>query len=373
MAKSFSKGAKVTLIQAVADKARQFLVADEFESSADAVSVVIDQLALDSGIVLDDESDLRAQAIGRLDGFGAIDSYLADPRIEEIWINRPNELFVAKPTGVERVSLDLPEEQIRTLVHKMLRNSGRRIDRSSPFVDASLPDGSRLHVVIPDVTSKYWSLNIRKFPSKVLTVGQLVANGSLSFEQARFLSEAVGEGQNILISGATNSGKTTLLCALLNELASETRLVSCEETFEIRSELSDWVAMQTRQPNLEGRGEVPLRRLVKEALRMRPGYLAIGEVREAESLDLLIGMNSGIPGICTIHANSAAAALTKLCTLPLLAGPNISAEFVRATTAQTIDLVVQCSNDADKGRWVSAIAKVSADSAGHPIVEDLTF
>jgi pilus assembly protein CpaF len=372
-AKVFSKGAKMTLIQAVADKARQFLITDEFENSADAVAGVIDQLALGSGLVLDDEADLRAQAIGRLDGFGAIDSYLADASIEEIWINRPNELFAAKRTGVERISLDLPEDQIRTLVHKMLRNSGRRIDRSSPFVDASLPDGSRLHVVIPDVTSKYWSLNIRKFPSKLLSLEQLVTNGSLRVEQAQFLAEAVVSGQNILISGATNSGKTTLLCALLNELGSDTRLVSCEETFEIRSNLADWVAMQTRQPNLEGRGEVPLRRLVKEALRMRPGYLAIGEVREAESLDLLIGMNSGIPGICTIHANSAAAALTKLCTLPLLAGPNISAEFVSATATQAIDLVVQCSNDAARGRWVSAIAKVRADSTGHPVVEELTF
>jgi pilus assembly protein CpaF len=363
----------MTLIQAVADKARQFLVADEFENSADAVAGVIDQLALGSGLVLEDEANLIAQAIGRLDGFGAIDRYLADASIEEIWINRPNELFAAKPTGVERISLDLPEDQIRTLVHKMLRNSGRRIDRSSPFVDASLPDGSRLHVVIPDVTSKYWSLNIRKFPSKLLSLEQLVTSGSLSAEQARFLSQAVVSGQNVLISGATNSGKTTLLCALLNELGSDTRLVSCEETFEIRSNLADWVAMQTRQPNLEGRGEVPLRRLVKEALRMRPGYLAIGEVREAESLDLLIGMNSGIAGICTIHANSAAAALTKLCTLPLLAGPNISPEFVLATAAQAIDLVVQCSNDAAKGRWVSAIAKVRADSTGHPVVEELTF
>jgi pilus assembly protein CpaF len=371
--KSFSKGANMTLIQTVADKARQLLVSDAHHTSAEAVAGVMDQLAFETGLLLADEKVFASQAIGKLDGFGVVEGYLADPLVEEIWINRPDEIFIATSQSVQRVTLELSDDEIRTLVHKMLRNSGRRVDRSSPFVDASLPDGSRLHVVIPDVTAKHWSLNIRKFPAKLLTLEQLVNNGSIAVEQCRFLSEAVLSGKNILISGATNSGKTTLLCALLNELDAQTRLVSCEETFEIRSNLVDWVAMQTRQPNLEGRGEVPLRRLVKEALRMRPGYLAIGEVREAESLDMLIGMNSGIPGICTIHANSVAAAMTKLCTLPLLAGPNISGEFVQATAAQSIDLVVQCSNDAQKGRWVSSIARVSAGVAAHPVLEEVVL
>ncbi len=368
-AKVFVGRGKMTLIQTVADKARQFLVADEYQSSAQAVSEVIDDLALKSGVLFANESEVSTQAIGYLDGFGALDRYLADPIVEELWINRPDELFLAKATGVERVVLDLSDEAIRTVVHKMLRASGRRIDRSSPFVDASLPDGSRLHVVIPDVTAKHWSINIRKFPSKLITLEQLETLGSISAEQHAFLANCMRENKNILISGSTHSGKTTLLCALLNELESRTRLVSCEETFEIRSHLGDWVAMQTRQPNLEGRGEVPLRRLVKEALRMRPGYLAIGEVREAESLDLLIGMNSGIPGICTIHANSAQAAVIKISTMPLLAGPNISADFVLATVAQAVEVVVQCSVDAQMARRVTEIATVHADSNGHPFVK----
>jgi pilus assembly protein CpaF len=210
-------------------------------------------------------------------------------------------------------------------------------------------------------------VNIRKFPAGVTSLDQLVAWKSLTVSQAEYLREAVRSGQNMLIAGATHSGKTTLLCALLNELHRDTRLVSCEETFEIRADLPDWVAMQTRQPNLEGQGEIPLRRLVKEALRMRPSYLVIGEVREAESLDLLIGMNSGIPGLCTIHANSTQAALIKLCTLPLLAGPNISSDFVRATTVQAVNLVVQCSNTPERGRWISEIATVTAGIDGSPI------
>ena len=168
-----------------------------------------------------------------------------------------------------------------TLVEKMLRATGRRVDRSSPFVDASLQDGSRLHVVIPDITRDFWSINIRKFPSRVYSLSDLVELKSIDLPQDTFLSEAVAAGKNILVSGATQAGKTTLLCALLNEIAKSHRIVTVEETFEIRIENADWVAMQTRQPNLEGVGEISLRRLVKEALRMRTGRIVGGEVREA--------------------------------------------------------------------------------------------
>jgi len=164
-----------------------------------------------------------------------------------------------------------------------------------------------------------------------------------------------------------------MLVALLNELSDTTRLITCEETFELRSNLPDWVAMQARQPNLEGHGEIPLRRLVKEALRMRPDRLVIGEVREAEALDLLVAMNSGVSGACTIHANSAAAAVTKLCTLPLLAGPNISADFVERTVADAVDVVVHCENTTESGRRIAEIALVSAGAAGTPNVELLRW
>jgi pilus assembly protein CpaF len=244
----------------------------------------------------------------------------------------------------------------------MLRATGRRVDRSSPFVDASLRDGSRLHVVIPDITRNSWSINIRKFPRSIYSLNDLVEFKSISSSQAQFLSEAVTDGKNILVSGATQAGKTTLLCALLNEVAKTHRIVSVEETFEIRIENADWVAMQTRQPNLEGVGEISLRRLVKEALRMRPGRIVVGEVREAESFDLLIALNSGLPGLCTIHANSAADALNKLCTLPLLAGSNISAEFVNPTVGTCIDYVVHCQMLSSGSRHVQEIAKVSWDS-----------
>jgi len=164
-----------------------------------------------------------------------------------------------------------------------------------------------------------------------------------------------------LVSGATQAGKTTMLCALLDEVSQRERIITVEETFEIRTRATDWVAMQTRAPNLEGVGEINLRRLVKEALRMRPGRIVVGEVREAESFDLLIALNSGLPGLCTIHANSASDAVAKLCTLPLLAGANISSSFVNPTVASCIDLVVHCRMLPSGKRVVQEIVSVQWD------------
>jgi len=227
-------------------------------------------------------------------------------------------------------------------VERMLQHSGRRVDLSSPFVDASLPDGSRLHVVIPDVTRKHWSVNIRKFTQRIRDLQRLVALGSLTQQAAEFLRMGVLAGQNIIVSGATQSGKTTMLNALLAGCRASERIITVEETFELALFSRDVIGMQCRQPSLEGTGEITLRRLIKESLRMRPDRLVVGEVREAESLDLLIALNSGLPGMSSIHANSARDALMKLSTLPLLAGRNIDSGFVVPTVAGCIDLVVHC-------------------------------
>lgn len=362
----------MSIVQDISRSARETLVQNSALPVSAALATALDAQALE-GKTFSNEGALVAAGLQQLTGFGVLQPLLDNPDIEEIWSNGPDELFVADSSGVRRLEVQLPAEELRTLVFRMLRDSGRRVDRSLPFVDAALPDGSRLHVVIPDVTARHWSLNIRKFPSKVWSLAQLQSRGMVTASQSEFLIRSVHAGQNILISGATHSGKTTVLCALLRELPSNTRLISCEETFEIRAELADWVAMQTRQPNLEGVGEIALRRLVKEALRMRPGRLVIGEVREAESLDLLIAMNSGVPGLCTIHANNAQAALTKLCTLPLLAGPNISSEFVRATVAQSLDLIVHCEQLPDGARRVREIASVQSDSQGNPKVVEVVL
>jgi len=236
-----------------------------------------------------------------LAGFGPLQRFLDDREIEEIWVNGPGRVFVARNGVSELTTTVLAPGEIRDLVERMLKPSGRRLDLSSPFVDALLPDGSRLHAVIPDITREHLSLNIRKFVVAANGIEDLVARGSVTAHAARFLEAAVVAGLNIIVAGGTQAGKTTLLNTLINSIPPRERIVTCEEVFELRPNLPDIVAMQTRQPNLEGQGEIRLRRLIKEALRMRPSRIIVGEVRQEESLDLLIALNSGLPDLtCTL-------------------------------------------------------------------------
>ena len=311
-----------------------------------------------------DEGHAASQVLATLTGFGALQPYFDDPGIEEIWINSPDKIFVARDGVAELTDLALTDSEVRDLVERMLQSSGRRVDLSSPFVDSSLPDGSRLHVVIPDITARHWAVNVRKFTQRIRSLAQLVELGSLTQQAAEFLRMCVLSGQNILVSGATQSGKTTMLNALLSATRGPERIVTVEETFELDLSARDTVAMQCRQPSLEGTGEVGLRRLIKEALRMRPDRIVVGEVREAEALDLLIALNSGLPGMCSIHANSARDALAKLCTLPLLAGRNIDSEFVVPTVAGSMDVVVHCELERSGKRRVVEIIAPSGQSVG---------
>ena len=300
----------------------------------------------------------RRQVYDAVAGLGPLQQYLDDPTVEEVWVNEPGRVFVARRGRSELTNTILSEGQVRDLVERMLKPSGRRVDLSHPFVDASLPDGSRLHVVIPDITRRHWAVNVRKFLLTAHSLDELVALGTLTASAARFLEAAVVAGLNVIVAGGTQAGKTTLLNCLASAIPARERVVTCEEVFELRLPLPDVVAMQTRQPNLEGTGEVRLRRLVKEALRMRPDRIVVGEVRQEESLDLLIALNSGLPGMCSIHANSAREAVTKLCTLPLLAGENVSHAFVVPTVAACVDLVVHTETARDGRRRVTEIVGV---------------
>jgi pilus assembly protein CpaF len=300
-------------------------------------------------------------------GFGQLQPFLDDPSVEEIWINEPGKVFIARSGVSELTTVIFTDQEVRELVERMLKTSGRRVDLSSPFVDAALPDGSRLHVVIPDITRSSWAVNIRKFIDRATTLDDLVTLGTLTPQMADFLRASVVAGLNILISGGTQAGKTTLLNCLLGAIPARDRVITCEEVFELRVPVRDWVAMQCRQPSLEGTGEIPLRRLIKEALRMRPSRLIVGEVRQAESLDLLLALNSGLPGMGTVHANSGREAIVKMCTLPLLAGENVSARFVVPTVASSIDLVVQIHLDGDGRRRVHEIIAVPGRVEGDVI------
>ncbi|MEP6666469.1 MAG: ATPase, T2SS/T4P/T4SS family, partial [Nocardioidaceae bacterium] len=318
-----------------------------------------DQRSL-SGVVrpVDDPEQVVDELVARVAGFGPLQRYLDDPSVEEIWINEPQRVFVARDGRHELTTTILTAADVRDLVERMLKMSGRRVDLSSPFVDAMLPSGHRLHVVLDGISRGFSAVNIRKFVVKASRLHDLVEFGTLTSQAAAFLDACVIAGLNIVVAGGTQAGKTTLLNTLGSAVPGGERIVSVEEVYELRLDHPDWVAMQTRQAGLEGTGEVKLRHLVKESLRMRPSRIVVGEVRAEECLDLLLALNSGLPGMTTVHANSAREALVKMCTLPLLAGENISARFIVPTVASSVDLVVHVAVEADGKRRVREIVAV---------------
>jgi pilus assembly protein CpaF len=291
--------------------------------------------------------------------FGPLAPFMADNEVEEVWINSPERIFIARAGKNELTNLLLSGDDVRNIVERALMWSGRRLDLSHPFVDARLPDGSRLHVAIPEITPEHWAVNIRKHLMRNLSLRDLASRQAMSSQIAQLLANSVHAGINILVSGGTQAGKTTMLNALVSAIPVYERVITIEEVFELKPNLPDIISLQTRSPNLQGEGEIPLRRLIKESLRMRPSRIIVGEVREAEALDLLIALNSGLPGMGTIHANSARDAIVKLQTLPLLAGENISHKFIGPTVAAAIDLVVQVALDSSGCRRIVEVCAVT--------------
>lgn len=368
---------------ALADRVRDLVRQRRIDPRSDVASVrvaALDAIAehearsLTGAVGTIDEPELVVgQLVADVAGLGPLQALLDDPAVEEIWINEPSRVFVAREGRHELTSVMLSAEQVRELVERMLSSSGRRLDVSQPFVDAMLPGGHRLHVVLEGISRSFAAVNIRKFVARAHTLGDLVSLGTLDAPAAAFLDASVRAGLNIIVSGGTQAGKTTLLNCLAASIPGSQRLVSVEEVFELQTGHPDWVAMQTRQAGLEGTGTIDLRMLVKEALRMRPSRIIVGEVRAAECLDLLLALNAGLPGMASIHANSARQALVKMCTLPLLAGDNIGSRFVVPTVAASVDLVVHTGMDADGRRAVREVVAVTGRVENDLIESDPVF
>jgi pilus assembly protein CpaF len=248
----------------------------------EVLSDYLDRAAMSALPPLGDPVAAARRVFDQVAGFGPLQRYFDDREVEEIWINEPGRVFIARRGRSELTTVILSSAEVADLVERMLRLSGRRLDLSAPFVDAQLPDGSRLHVVIPSITRLHMAVNIRKFVVSVAGLDELVRLGSLPERAARFLQASVTAGLNVLVSGGTQAGKTTMLNALCASIPAAERVITAEEVFELQVPLPDVVSMQTRQPNLEGTGEISLRRLVKEALRMRPNRIIVGEVRQEE-------------------------------------------------------------------------------------------
>ncbi len=319
------------------------------------------------------KDDIQSSATSEIAPYGALQPLIEDRDIEEIWINSPQRIYIARGGKSELTNIVLTSQELQSIMDRVLMWCGRRIDLSHPFVDARLPDGSRLHIAIPEITAEHWAVNIRKHLMRGKSLHNLVDLDVMSGDISEFLIAAVQSRKNILVSGSTQAGKTTLLNALTGAVPIGERVITIEEVFELKPKIPDCVAMQTRSANLDGIGEISIRRLIKEALRMRPSRLVIGEIREAESLDLLIALNSGIPGMATIHANSAQEAIRKLQTLPLLAGENITQDFLTPTVFNAIDLVVHVALDREGKRRIQQVARVNNRSENFHIEIDNEF
>jgi pilus assembly protein CpaF len=305
-------------------------------------------------------------------GMGPIEFLLKDPDVTEVMVNGPGDVYVERKGRIERVvgRLFEGEEAVLHVIERIVAPLGLRVDATSPWVDARLPDGSRVHAIVPPLSLCGPVLNVRKFSSIPIGPADLLANGTLGYRMLEFLAACVRGRMNIVISGGTSSGKTTLLGVLSSFVPQEERLITIEDAAELRLAQPHVIGLEARPASVEGRGEVTVRDLVRNSLRMRPDRIVVGEVRGGEALDMLQAMNTGHDGsLSTAHANSARHALWRLETMALMSDVDLPVAHVRAQVASAIDVVVHTARLRDGRRVVFQIAAVDElDGAGDPVV-----
>ncbi|MDX1600200.1 MAG: CpaF family protein [Anaerolineales bacterium] len=330
--------------------------------TADIARLVIEDALEKTGIAISDglREQLVKDALQQVLGFGEIQPLLDDPEVSEIMVNGAQKVFAERGGRLEKVGITFEDDSaILRLIDRIVLPLGRRIDADNPTVDARLPDGSRVNAVIPPVAIDGPSVTIRKFSKERLRVHDLIKFGSLTEHMADFLEACVVARLNIIVSGGTGSGKTTLLNILSENIPEGERIVTIEDAAELQLHHDHLVRLETKPPNVEGEGEVPIRHLVKNSLRMRPDRIIVGEVRGGEALDMLQAMNTGHDGsLTTVHANSPRDAISRLETLVLMAGMDFPLKVVREQIASAVDLIVQQSRLRDGSRKVTSISEV---------------
>jgi pilus assembly protein CpaF len=316
---------------------------------------------------------LNDEVMDEIVGYGPIQPLLDDPTITEVMVNGPRKVYIERAGRIEVTNKVFKDDaHVMRIIDKIVAPLGRRIDESQPMVDARLPDGSRVNAIIPPLSVTGPTLTIRKFSRIPYTVHDLVSFGTMTQEMADFLRACVIARLNILISGGTGSGKTTTLNVISSFVPEEERIVTIEDAAELQLQQEHVVSLESRPPNLEGRGEIPIRLLVRNSLRMRPDRIIVGEVRGGEALDMLQAMNTGHDGsLCTAHTNSPRDSVARLETMTLMAGTDLPARAIREQIASAMHLIVHQNRLRDGSRKITHITEVQGMEGDVIILQDL--
>jgi pilus assembly protein CpaF len=319
------------------------------------------------------DETLTAELLNEALGYGPLEDLLADETVDEIMVNNYDTIYVERRGKIEKTDKSFTDDdQLMNILRRILAPIGRRIDESSPMVDARLPDGSRVNAIIPPLSLIGPVITVRKFPVRRFSAHDLIRRGTLTENMAVFLQLAVKYRRNILISGGTGSGKTTLLNVLSSFIPEDERIVTIEDAAELRLNQPHVLPLEAKPPNIEGKGDIPVRKLLINSLRMRPDRIVIGECRGGEALDMLQAMNTGHDGsLTTLHANSARDALSRLETLVLMAGMDLPVRAIRDQIASAIHLLIQQSRLTDGSRKVVSVSEITGREGDTIVLQDI--
>lgn len=355
------------------------ILQDLKDDDIDEIIPKIDEMAIE--IIKEDESfrgkidrkKVVEELMNDLTGFGPINPLLADPEISEVMVNGPNQVYIERKGKIELADVQFrDDDHVMSIIEKIVAPIGRRIDESSPMVDARLPDGSRVNAIIPPLSLVGPTITIRKFSEDPFKIEDLINFGTLTREMATFLDACVKARLNIFISGGTGSGKTTTLNVLSSFIPDDERILTIEDSAELQLGQDHVISLESRPPNIEGKGEISIRDLVRNSLRMRPDRIVVGEVRGGEALDMLQAMNTGHDGsLATGHSNSPRDMISRLETMVLLAGVDLPIRAIREQIAGAIDLIVQQSRLKDGTRKIVKITEVQGMEGDVIVLQDV--
>ncbi|MHB9093462.1 MAG: CpaF family protein [Eubacteriales bacterium] len=372
---------KIKIHKQVIEELDNEVMRDDHQEEADTekIGVIIETLVNDmldkeaSYIPRSDRAKIISEITDEVMALGPISPLLADPTVSEVMVNGPNMVYVERKGKLELTEMTFRDnEHVLHIIEKIVAPLGRRIDESSPMVDARLPDGSRVNAIIPPLALKGPTITIRKFSKDPLKIDDLIRFGTLTPGMAKFLEDCVKARLNIVVSGGTGSGKTTTLNVLSSFIPNDERIVTCEDAAELQLRQQHVVTLESRPANIEGKGSVSIRDLVKNCLRMRPDRIVVGEVRSGEALDMLQAMNTGHDGsLTTGHANSPRDMLARLETMVLMAGMDLPVRAIREQISSAVDLIVQQNRLKDGSRRITHITEVLGLEGDTVVLQDI--